>query len=256
LYYNEPLTREVTGRLTEVDQELALAEATLKSSEKELERALRLVDATETALQKLTQQTGTAENILETIQSTLDDRLLPELKTARGRIVEARTALESLQSVLTGISSFIPGVDLNLPGTIVQDLIASAHSLDTEIANVEGLATQASTFVGDTSFILGGDLTETRESLETFLASIQDYETRVARWREQTAEVLEKAPRWIDQASIVSSLFLLWFAFSQWGLVVHGLTMHRGERAFVVVRRATHPHNPLIKDAKDMEMEE
>jgi hypothetical protein len=32
--------------------------------------------------------------------------------------------------------------------------------------------------------------------------------------------------------------------------------MHRGERAFVVVRRATHPHNPLIKDAKDMEMEE
>jgi chromosome segregation ATPase len=256
LYYNEPLTREVTGRLIEVDQELALAEATLKSSEKELERALRLVDATETALQKLTQQTGTAENILETIQSTLDDRLLPELKTARGRIVEARTALESLQSVLTGISSFIPGVDLNLPGTIVQDLIASARSLDTEISNVEMLATQASTFVGDTSFILGGDLIETRESLETFLASIQDYETRVARWREQTAEVLEKAPRWIDQASIVLSLFLLWFAFSQWGLVVHGLTMHRGERAFVVVRRAPHHHNPLIKDAKDMELEE
>ncbi|HEY3476735.1 MAG TPA: hypothetical protein VGK56_19105, partial [Anaerolineales bacterium] len=162
---------------------------------------------------------------------------------------------ESLQSVLSGISSFIPGVDLNIPDTLLRNLIASARSLDTEIANMEVLATEASTFVGDTSFILGGDLTETRESLESFLASIRDYQTKVARWREQGADLLEKAPRWIDRASIVLMLFLLWFAFSQWGLLVHGLTMHRGEQAFVVVRRVPH-HNPLIKDAKDLELEE
>jgi hypothetical protein len=255
-YYNERLTREVTGRLTEIDGELALAQATLKSSEQELERALRLVDATEAALQKLTQQTGTAENILETIQSTLDDRLLPELKTTRARLLEARTSLQTLQSVVAGINAFIPGVDLTVPGSLIRDLIDSAESIDSEIANMEGLAAQASTFIGDTSFILGGDLTETRESLETFLSSIQDYEVKVTRWREQAAAVLEKAPRWIDQASLALSLFLLWFAFSQWGLLVHGLTMHRGERAFVVVRREAHPHNPLIKDARDMELEE
>jgi hypothetical protein len=256
LYYNEPLTREATGRLTEIDQELALAEATLKSSEEELERALRIVDATEETLQQLAEQTGTAENILETLQSTLDDRLLPELKTTRSRLLEARTSLETLQSVVSGIKSFIPGVDLIVPGSLIGDLIDSAQSIDTEIANMEVLATRASTFVGDTSFILGGDLTETRESLETFLASIQDYEVKVARWREQVEQALERAPRWIDQASIVLSLFLLWFAFSQWGLLVHGLTMHRGERAFVVVRSVPHHHNPLIKDARDMELEE
>lgn len=256
LYYNEPLTREATGRLTEIDQELALAEATLKSSEEELERALRIVDATEETLQQLAEQTGTAENILETLQSTLDDRLLPELKTTRTRLLEARTSLETLQSVVSGIKSFIPGVDLIVPGSLIGDLIDSAQSIDTEIANMEVLATRASTFVGDTSFILGGDLTETRESLETFLASIQDYEVKVARWREQVEQALERAPRWIDQASIVLSLFLLWFAFSQWGLLVHGLTMHRGERAFVVIRSVPHHHNPLIKDARDMELEE
>ena len=255
-YYNQPLTREVTGRLTEVDQELALAQATLESSEQELERALRIVDATEETLQKLTQQTDSAENILESIQSTLDDRLLPELKTTRARLLEARTSLQTLQSVIAGITTFVPGVDRILPGNLISDLIDSAESIDTEIANMEVLATQASTFVGDTSFILGGDLTQTRESLETFLASIQDYEIKVTRWREQGKDVLEKAPRWIDQASIALTLFLLWFAFSQWGLMVHGLTMYRGERAFVVLRRVPHPHNPLIKDAKDLELEE
>ena len=53
-YYNEPLTREVRGQLKEIDLELAQAEATLKSSEKELERALRIVDSTQEALEKLT----------------------------------------------------------------------------------------------------------------------------------------------------------------------------------------------------------
>lgn len=254
-YYNERLTREVTGRLTEIDQELALAEATLKSSEEELERALRIVDATEETLQQLAQQTGTAENILETIQSTLDDRLLPELETTRGRLVEARTSLQTLQSVVAGIKTFVPGVDLIVPGSLIGDLIDSAESIDAEIANMQALATQASTFVGDTSFILGGDLTETRESLESFLASIQDYEIKVARWREQVDRALERAPRWIDQASVILTFFLLWFAFSQWALLVNGIVMHRGERAFVVVRHVPH-HNPLIKDARDMELEE
>src|SRR5512138_2006104 len=102
--YNEPLTREATGRLQEVDTQMAEAQATLASSEKELQRALRIVDAAQAALEKLTQQSQSAESLFDNIQSTLDDRLLPELKTTRDRIASARTTLESLQSLLTSIS--------------------------------------------------------------------------------------------------------------------------------------------------------
>src|SRR6266487_1250948 len=104
--YKTPLTREVTGRLKGIDNELIQAQTSLASSEKELERALRIVDAAQTALDKLKQQTNSAGNLLDTIQSTLDDKLLPELKTTRERIDTARTALESLQSVLGGVSGF------------------------------------------------------------------------------------------------------------------------------------------------------
>ena len=254
-YYNEPLTREVTGQLTEIDAEFALAEATLQSSEKELERTLRIVDAAEDALEKLTEQSESAESLFERIQSTLDDRLLPELKTTRGRILEARATLENLQSILTSVSSFIPGVDLSVPSGTLTNLITSAQSLDTEIANMETLATQASTFVGDTSYLLGGDLTQTRESLETFLSAIQDYQTKVARWREQSANMLANAPKWIDQASIILTVFLFWFGLSQLSLLLHGIAMQRGADPFVGVRRERH-HNPLIKDEKDLELEE
>jgi len=254
-YYNEPLTRAVTGQLKLVDLELAQAEATLKSSEKELQRALRIVDATQEALEKLTQQSNSADSLLDSIQSTLDDRLLPELKTTRGRIEEARTSLESLQSLLSSIGSFIPGVDLNVPTTTLTDLITSAESIDTEIANMEVLATQASTFIGDTSYLLGGDLTETRKSLQSFLSAIQDYEKKVTRWREQGTDVLENTPKWIDQASVILTVFLVWFGLSQFSLLLHGIALQRGLDPLMAVRRE-HRHNPLIKDERDLELEE
>lgn len=253
-FYNEPLSREVTSQLKSVDTELAQAEATLANSEKELKRALRIVDAAQTALEKLTEQSEGAESLLDHIQTTLDDRLIPELKTARTRLETARTTLESLQSVLASISGFIPGLNLNAPDQVLTDLIGSAQSLDTEIKNVEALAMQASLFVNDTSYLLGGDLTETRESLQGFLSAIQDYEKKVAGWRKQDKQLLESAPKWIDQGSIVLTIFLVWFGFSQFGLLLHGLNLQRGADPMMALRR--NKTNPLIKNARDLELED
>lgn len=232
--YNGPLTHDVVSQLEEIDRELALAETTLHNSELELARALRIVDATQSALEELTEQTSSAESLFDRIQSTLDDRLLPELKTTRTRIDSARATLVNLQSILIGVSGFIPGVDLSLPDKVLADLIVSAETLDTEIANAEVLANQASLFVGDTSYLLGGDLTQTRESLKSFLTSIQDYQKKVTLWRAQANDLAENAPRWIDQASIVLTIFLLWFGISQYGLILHGRTILR--RSEIVVR--------------------
>jgi uncharacterized protein YlxW (UPF0749 family) len=253
--YNEPLTREVTGRLKEVDSQLAQVEATLASSEKELQRALRIVDAAQAALEKLTQQTESAENLFESIQSTLDDRLIPELKTTRQRIGSARATLENLQSILADVSAFIPGVDLSVPDRLLADLVVSTRSLDTEIDNVEILTTQASTFVSDTSYLLGGDLTETRESLQTFLSSIRDYEKKVARWREQDQQLIAGTPKWIDQASIILTVFLLWFGLSQFGLLLHGLSLRAGGDPLLVLRRQPRDREITTEDDIDLELE-
>jgi chromosome segregation ATPase len=234
--YNEPLTREALSQLQSIDGQLVQVQATLESSRLELERALRIVDATEDVLEKLAEQSTSAENILEGIQNTLDDRLLPELKQTRARINSARATLENLQSVLEGIASFIPGVDLSAPKNIVTDLIDSANSIDSEIANAEGIARQASTFVSDTSYLLGGDLTQTRESLQSFITSIEEYQGRITGWREQLADLLKNVPIWIDRASIGITFFLLWFGLSQFGLLLHGLSIRRGDDPLDVLR--------------------
>ena len=226
--YNEPLTQKTTSQLKEVDNELALAQSTLASSRVELERALRIVDATEEVLEKLAEQSTSAESLLDGIQNTLDDKLLPELKATRERINAARDALVNLQSVLAGIGNFIPGVDLSAPDKIVADLITSANSLDSDITNAEAIAKQASTFVSDTSYLLGGDLTETRNSLETVLTAIKAYEQKLIDWRTQVADLIQALPIWIDRTSLSLTIFLLWFALSQFGLFLHGRLLLRG----------------------------
>jgi chromosome segregation ATPase len=235
--YNEPLTQKVNAQLSDIDNQLAQAEVTLQSSEEELARALRILDISQASLEKLTQQTSNAATLFDNIQGTLDDQLIPELKTTRGRIQSAQTTLESLQSVLKSVGSFIPGVDLSAPGKVVADLITSTKSLDTEISNVEAIALQASTFVGDTSFLLGGDLTGTRDSLQRFLTSIQEYQGKVADWRRQVADLKTNAPKWIDQASMALTIFLLWFSISQFGLLMHGLNMLRGANPLLGLKR-------------------
>lgn len=233
--YNEPLTLETTSRLMGIDDELAQAEVTLQSTHAELERALRLVDAAQSALENLAEQSVNAENLLDGIKSSLDDRLLPELKSTRERIDTARNALEDLRSLLQRISS-LPFIDIQIPDQVLTNLIGSANSLDAEIANAEDVAKRASTFVSDTSYLLGGDLTETRDSLQIFLAAVDEYQIKVAGWRAQVSDLIEALPIWIDRASVSLTVFLLWFGLSQFGLFLHGRLILRGQNPLDVLR--------------------
>lgn len=234
-FYNEPLTHEATSQLQDIDHELELAQTTLDSTHTELERALRLVDAAQAALEKLAAQSESAESLFDGIQSSLDDKLLPELKTTRERIDSARTALENLRGLLQTISA-IPFIGINIPDQIVTDLIASAVAIDAEIANAEDVAKQASTFVSDTSYLLGGDLTETRDSLQTFLKAVEEYQDKVADWRAQIADLIASLPKWIDNTSIGLTIFLFWFGLSQFSLLLIGRMILLGENPLEVLR--------------------
>jgi len=233
--YNEPTTLKVTAQLEKIDNELAQTEQTLESTHAELERALRIVDAAQSALEKLAEQSTSAESLLDGIQSSLDDKLLPELKITRERLSTARATLEDLRSLILGLDS-LPFLDLSFPDQLLTDLIDSTDTLDAEIANAEEVAKRASTFVSDTSYLLGGDLTETRDSLQNFLAAVEDYQVKVSDWRMQVADLIEASPVWIDRASVSITIFLFWFGLSQFGLLLHGRLILRGQNPLEALR--------------------
>ena len=84
---------------------------------------------------------------------------------------------------------------------------------------------------------MGGDFSETRQNLNNLLAVVQDYRQQVTDWQEQVVMLTEALPGWIDATAITLTVFLIWFAISQFGLILHGLTAWRGRNSLDVLRK-------------------
>lgn len=236
--YNEPLTHEGQTRLEVIDSTLAQIQADLGSARDEVDRALRILDSAEAALASLTEQTTSATSLLEDVAATLDDQLIPGLKSTRDNITQVRATLEELRASLNELNS-LPFITLDIPGDeLLTNILGGLDSLDLEVANVEDLAMRVSTFVSDTSYLLGGDFSETRANLENLLAVLEDYDTQISGWRGDVKDVHDALPQWVDRASIIITIFLLWFGFSQLGLMLHGLSLWQGRDPLASLRDA------------------
>lgn len=244
--YNEPLTKETVSRLQEVDSQLEQIQTDLRNAKAEVERALRIIQSAEDALASLTQQTTDAKTLLEDVNATLDDKLIPGLAATRINITEVRNTLEDLRATLKQINE-LPFINLNIPGDeLLLSIIDQVDSLDGEIVNVQDLAQRASTFISDTSYLLGGDFNETKQQLEDLVVVLTEYDKKTADWREQIATTIKSAPRWIDNASLSLTVALLWFGFSQFGLILHGLGMKRGIDPLDVLRTKSESSDDMV----------
>jgi len=58
---------------------------------------------------------------------------------------------------------------------------------------------------------------------------VTEYETMVTDHRTQLVNLQTNIPKWIDQASIILTVGLLWLAFSQVGLFILAWSFYKGE---------------------------
>jgi hypothetical protein len=231
-----PLTERAMSQLREVDAELTQAQSALQNAKVELERTQRIVASAETSVSTLKDQLAQAKTLLGGVNGTLDNQLVPTLQASRDKISQVKGALVSLRASLKQINS-LPFINLNLPGDeTLANLIDLADSTDAQIVQAQNLVQKASTFVNDASYLMGGDFTETKQSLQNFLVVVTEYDQKIGGWRAQVDMLMSSLPGWINAASIILTIFLLWFGLSQIGLFLHGLTAWRGGDPLAVAR--------------------
>jgi F0F1-type ATP synthase membrane subunit b/b' len=223
--YKEPLTQFSTTRLQTIDTELGQAQTALQNAALELERTLRAVEAAEISLETLKADFTQAKALFGDVNGTLDKQLLPGLKTSRAKIEQAKSSLLELQASLTKVNA-LPFASLSLPSDkLLNDLITSADSMDILIIQVESMAKKASGFLDDASYLMEGDLTETKDNLRNFLTVVREYDQKFSGWREQIATLTESLPGWLQTVAISLTIFLLWFGLSQISMIRHGLAL-------------------------------
>ena len=227
--YKEPLVQTSTGQLRAVDTELNQAHAALQNAELELERTLRAVEAAEQSLAALKAEFVQVKTLFGDVNGTLQSQLLPGLKNSRAQIDQAKSSLLDLQASLKKLND-IPYLNINLPGDqVLANLIAGAGSLDTQIAQVQTMVDKASSFMGDASYLMGGDFTETKNNLQNFPAVVKEYDLKLTGWHNQLAFMIDALPGWIETACSGLTIFLAWFGFSQVSLILQGLRLQSGK---------------------------
>jgi vacuolar-type H+-ATPase subunit D/Vma8 len=234
--YKAPLTDRAMSQLRQIDTEMAQAQTALKDAKTEIERTQRIVESAEKSFSSLKDELAQAKNLFGDANGTLDNQLIPALKASRSQIDQVKRSLADLRASMDRLNA-IPFLNLNLPGDqVLANLINLADSTDAQIAKAEDLVKKASTFVNDASYLMGGDFTETKQHLQNFLDVVVAYDQKITGWRAQVEMLIGSLPGWINAASIILTIFLLWFAFSQAGLFLHGLTLWRGGDPLDVAR--------------------
>ncbi len=228
LTYRAPLVRQATERLREVEAQLTQIQTDLQKAKAETDRALRIIQSAEDSLAALTRQSGGAKAALDEINATLDDNLLPKLEDTRAKLTAVRETLINLRETLKQLNS-LPFANFSVPGDeALANLLGGVDSLDAQINDVQDIAHRASTFISDTSYLIGGDFQTSKKNLRDLSDVLTGYDEKIGGWLAQTRALKESAPTWINRAAFALTAFLLWFAFSQLSLILHGLTLWRG----------------------------
>jgi hypothetical protein len=234
--YNEPVTQRGLAQLGEVDGELASAQSALDIAEGETRRALRILDSAEAALKSLSQSTIEAQDTLQGVGETLDNRIIPGLRDTGEKLDQVQATLQDALDTIRAINStsLLPAP---LPGEAwLSTVLQSTESLNSEVANLEELAMKASTFVSDVAYVSGGDFGETRQGLERLLGAVTEYQEKTRVWRGQIATIHAQLPGLVDRTCVILTVFLLWFGLSQAGLILHGLGLYKGADPLEVIR--------------------
>ncbi len=235
-YYNEPLTEKSLAKLQEIDDELEQAQNALVDAQSELARALRIVESAEESLESLGEQRLQAVEFLDTVTGLLDETITPGLESSKEKLTEVQKDLDGIRKSIEALNELpLVGyfIDIEFPDDSALDFfVEMTDNLESEIDKVNNMAEDASTFLDDSSYLLTGDLSETKESIHNLTSVIDEYDAKISKWRAEVARLIENLPRWLDHLSASIAIFLLWFAFSQVGLLLHGLTLWRGEEPF------------------------
>lgn len=255
--YKEPLARFSTSRLQTIDAELGLPQTALQNAALELERTLRTVEAAEMSLETLKADFTQAKALFGDVNGTLDKQLLPGLKASRAKIEQAKNSLLELQASLAKVNA-LPFANLSLPrDKLLNDLITSADSMDILITQVESMAKKASGLLEDASYLMQGDLTETKDNLRNFLGVVREYDRKFSGWREQIATLRESLPGWIQTAAISLTVFLFWFGLSQMGMIRHGLSFwtdsqpQAAQRVIMETQNIAEQDSPALQQGTD-----
>jgi chromosome segregation ATPase len=225
---NEPLTREITVEIEAAQADLADAATTIQTTREELESLQGQIDIFQGILDSLGTDAIQNASLLADVVNRVESNISPLLDRVSNGVNRIQEAFDSIKETISQLNN-LPLVSIELPGESVLDTVSeSLGNLQQQISDTKSQVESVSQITQDTV----DTLTSGFETWEEFISQNKDlldqYEIKVTAYQARLAYLDIRLPQWIDYASVVLTMLLVWLAISQVGLFILAWQFYKG----------------------------
>jgi chromosome segregation ATPase len=234
--YNGPLTERALNTIETTSTDLAGAAEAIESSKAELISAEAQLELLQAILETLGVNAAEDLNRLADIVSRVEDTLSPVLNSLSSGIKTLRESLLTIRDTLERLNE-LPLVNIQIPGIeAIEEGADQLGSLQTQIEEGGGKIEQLSQTTQDTVDSLSTGFAELETSINTLLGTLNEYEQKIEAAQEQLFYLETNLPTWIDTASIILTIFLVWLGISQVGVFILGWSFYKEQDLLASLR--------------------
>ena len=234
-FVNDSVTDDIVKVLTGVENALGLADDALGRVDTRVgaarDRIATFEETVATAGEKFTEDPV----ILTALSEKLDLGIAPAVS-------ELRATVQSVRETVVGIQNAIQAINA-LPFISIGDKVSDSARLQRLSEGVtalteggeetrNGVREAKQRIATRAAFAIGKGTSRLDSGLATIEAAVADYGTQVSEMRAQVSALKASVTFWLDVASVILTLILLWLIFSQVVVFILGLSFFRNENLF------------------------
>jgi TolA-binding protein len=225
---NRPLTENILGEINAAQTELTAAETTLQASREDLESLRGQIDIFQGILDNLGTDAIQNTQLIAEVVNRVEGSISPLLERLSGGVSRIREAFDSVKDTVASLND-LPLIEIELPGEEVLNSVSEGlGNLQSQITDTKSKVESVSQVTQDTVDTLTSGFKTWEDFTAQNLALLDQYEDRIAAYQTKLAYLETNAPVWIDLASIVLTVVLVWLAFSQLGVFILAWGFYKG----------------------------
>jgi hypothetical protein len=232
---NDSVTDDIIRVLTGVDNALGLADDALGRLDTRVGAARERVAAFEESVQTAGEDFVENPVILTALSEKLDLGIAPAINDLRATVQSVRETVIGIQNAIQAINA-LPFVSLGERVSDLERLQRLSEGVARLTEGVEetrnGVREAKQQVATRVAFAIGKGTSKLDSGLTTIETAISDYGARVSELRTQVSTLRAGVVLWLDVASVILTLILLWLVFSQVVVFVLGLSIYRNENLF------------------------
>jgi len=225
--YKEPVTEGITSSIELLSSTLETTAEGLVISQKTLNTSVESIRLLQSTLKATSDAIGSSGPMLDSIATMMTEDLPSTIRATQSSLGAVEKSTKIIDTVFSALR-ILPGITYNPEQPLheaVVDVSESLNDIPESLAEMESSLTETK---GDLE-VIQSDLALLAENMSEIETSVEDYSAVFDQYLELIDELLDQLetlesnfPKYIYWLAVGSTIFLVWMAIAQLGLLTQG----------------------------------